>query len=552
MKSKTSSIGINFSGYPASASNFIVDNGCLTLIDVLVKDGHSTTLFDYNNPETVDYLKTPLEIQHSLENIIIKINAETQRLDPGLLREFNEIEKEIETIRESKVKKMAVPIVEYCQTNQIDFVWMKLWTGEGFRSSIILADEIKRAIPGIKIIGGGHHIRLFREKSYEFADSFDALAYSEGETTLPKLADWVAGNLPLDSIPGILFKEGSEIIDTKGKIFSTKDELNQMVVPNDFYGFYGPRYKSLDDKIIIGLPETSRGCPEAHVFCQHPINAGDCWRLIDPEVVVGNIQKYFDNQIYAFRIPDSNPPKKHLMRIYHDMKKMQLRANSITAFCEVPEFDSEFGKLFREIGGYCLFFGIESGSEQILKNIGKHYGPEQAAKTISIAKELGINIVTSFMVPTIGDTEATITETEDWIRRVQPHYWPIGPTVPMGRMLLEPERYGYELGADFFKKFQFYSAKLHIPPQFGGTLPVKKDGKDWNHLKAISGNLMNKLRGVGKPLISDEIVMLAHLANEEPAHFNTKFTDCLRRGETEIIRDYIRTINTNIGNPIYT
>ncbi len=548
MKNKTSSIGINLSGYPASASNFIVDNGCLLLIDSLSGSGHNTVLFDYNTAKTVDDLRIPKDTQEPLDELIEKIMSSEGSIDSGLLNELNFIENDVEKIRESQVRKKADELVTYCRANDIDFVWMKLWTGDGFKYSIAIAEEIKKNIPDIKIIGGGHHVRLFREKAFKFAGIFNVLSYADGEKVLPMLADWVIGNRSLDSIPGVLYQKDGKIHDTEGKILSSEAELNDMLIPKDFFGHYGPRYKGLEDKIWIGLTETARGCPESHVFCQHSINCGDYWRLIEPEAVVENFRRYHKNNIYANRIPDSNPPGAHLKKIYRLMKEQGLRGNSITAFCEIPQFDRELGQLFRDVGGYCLFFGIESGSQKVLDKIGKHYSPDEAARKIKIAKELGILTVTSFMVPSIGDDELTIRETEEWIRKVQPDCWPIGPTVPMNRILKNPGKYGYELGGDFFDVFQFYSPKLHLPPQLGGSLPVKKDGKDWNQLKAISGNLMNRLKGVGTPLASDETAMLAFLSGESPLMFNNNFTTYLQKGETERIVEYVNKINRNIQN----
>jgi hypothetical protein len=549
MKRRTKSVGINCSGYPASASHFIVDNGCLVLIDSLIENGHETILFDYNTVDMVEDLKVPEEIQSDLEQVVKRIMSCQTNIDPYLLQELNNIESHIDDIRESKVRLKGNDLIKYCKENDIDFVWMKLWTGDGFKYSKALAEQLKEAIPSLLIVGGGHHVRLFREKTYELTESFDLLAYGDGENLMPLIADWVLGNREVSSIPGVLYRKDGQVVDTKGEFLSSEDQLNSMVVPEDFMARYQPLYSGLADKILIGLTETSRGCPENHVFCQHSKNCGDYWRLIDPDIVVENINRYNKNDIFVNRIPDSNPPMSHLKKIYGMMKERQLHKNLITAFCEIPQFDKEFAQLFKDVGGYCLFFGIESGSRKVLRTIGKNYAPEEAEKKIKMAKDLGIVVVTSFMVPSIGDNEDTIKETEEWIREVSPDYWPVVPTVPMSRMLDDPQRYGYELGEDYFEKLQLYTIKLHLPPQLGGTLPVKKDGMDWNQIKAVSGDFVNSLKGVGTSLVSDETAMLAYLAREEAGEFNTNFTDYLRKGDTEPIREYISTINENVKHP---
>jgi len=554
--SKTKSIGINFSGYPYSASHFILDNGGLLLLDALSDTGHDAVFFDFNVPSAIDALKISTDTQHSLENAVNRILSLGDKIDPALLQDLNAIEESADSEREDKVRIISTRLIEYIQRNDVGWVWMKLWTGDGFRYSQLIAQEIKKAVPGIKIVGGGHHVRLFRKHVFDLTDSFDVLSYGEGEIILPLLGDWVAGSKDLDKIPGIMYKQkkhgNTEIIDTKGSFLAPVDLMNRFVLPKHFHDHYFPIYVGLEEKILMGLSEISRGCPNDHPYCQHTLNSGASWRLVNPEVVVENIRRLNDNNIFVIRFADSNPPRSQQLLVYELMKKSGLTKNLITAFCEIPQFTEELGSAFRSVGGFSYFFGVESGCERILKGLGKNYSPGEANYKIQMAKQFGIKVVASFMIPTINDDEISIAETEAFILSSRPDFCPLLPTIPMAKMLDDPGRYGYTLGPNFLDVFQYYSPKLHIPPQLGSSLPVNMGCWSWDKLKAICGGVAYRLERGGIPtVISDETLLLAELAGkgDDPKTFNREFIDSLRKGDSEYVSECISRINQRVSQP---
>jgi len=67
-----------------------------------------------------------------------------------------------------------------------------------------------------------------------------------------------------------------------------------------------------------------------------------------------------------------------------------------------------------------ILFGVESGDEQILKNINKMISLEQVMAVVKCARKLGIETRASFMFGNQGETEETIRKTIDFAIKLDP------------------------------------------------------------------------------------------------------------------------------------
>jgi len=74
----------------------------------------------------------------------------------------------------------------------------------------------------------------------------------------------------------------------------------------------------------------------------------------------------------------------------------------------------------KEAGCQELFYGVETGSQQILDTMGKKTSIEQNEKAIKWAKEAGIFVAISVVIGYPGETRHSIKQTLDFIRRVKP------------------------------------------------------------------------------------------------------------------------------------
>ena len=74
----------------------------------------------------------------------------------------------------------------------------------------------------------------------------------------------------------------------------------------------------------------------------------------------------------------------------------------------------------RKAGCKKLLFGLESGSNEILKSIQKKATIEQAREAFRIVQKAGIKAGASFMIGHIHDTEETVRETIEFAKSINP------------------------------------------------------------------------------------------------------------------------------------
>ena len=86
----------------------------------------------------------------------------------------------------------------------------------------------------------------------------------------------------------------------------------------------------------------------------------------------------------------------------------------------VDKISREMLVKMREAGCQEIFFGVESGSQQILDAMDKKTSIEQNEKAIKWAKEAGIFVAISVVIGYPGETRYTIKQTLDFIRKVKP------------------------------------------------------------------------------------------------------------------------------------
>jgi len=76
----------------------------------------------------------------------------------------------------------------------------------------------------------------------------------------------------------------------------------------------------------------------------------------------------------------------------------------------------------KEAGCYRVAFGIESGSAKILENINKHTTLAKIQGAVRLAQKAKLITVGFFMVGNLGETDETINETIQFIRKLKLDY----------------------------------------------------------------------------------------------------------------------------------
>ncbi len=266
-----------------------------------------------------------------------------------------------------------------------------------------------------KIILGGPHPSALPELTLRDTGA-DAVIVGEGEKTITELAvsedEWskVHGIAYLDS------KSGKFVKTEPRKIEPDIDKLAwpawQLIAlakyPNSAHGAISKNFPTAP---II----TSRGCPYDCSFCA----VNNIWqhkfRRRSPKNVVDEIEylvKTFGvNEIH---IEDDNFTliREHAEKISQEIIDRKLNIswkcpNGVRA----DRLDLDLLTLMKKSGCYLLAFGIESGSDEILKRHSKAIDKEKIKEAVRMCKEVGIETQGFFILGLPGETKETIDET---------------------------------------------------------------------------------------------------------------------------------------------
>jgi radical SAM superfamily enzyme YgiQ (UPF0313 family) len=164
---------------------------------------------------------------------------------------------------------------------------------------------------------------------------------------------------------------------------------------------------------------TSRGCPAGCTYCIKHVSYQYTTRLRSPVKLMEEMWKLKELGIhnihmYADLFTVNREQVANLCRLMIDEKiNIKWTCNS-----RVDYVDEEMLLLMGQAGCRLISWGIESGNEQILRNVRKGAYPEKAERALRWAKKAGIMNWGYFIIGLPGETEETIRQTIDFSKKL--------------------------------------------------------------------------------------------------------------------------------------
>lgn len=270
-----------------------------------------------------------------------------------------------------------------------------------------LAGWIKKASNVFVVLGGAHVNSFYNQIPGQCAD-LDALAAGESEETIVELCQALANQEPLDSIKGIRYKKA----DGQFSSFVMREPVKELdTLPPPAYDLYAHHlYKPLPHR-AKRLPSwcmiTSRGCSYGKCsYCEMSKLVRRFYRAHSPGRVLEEMETlvsrfgvrdiYFQDDIF---INDIDWVKEFCSRL----KKSDL---DIIWSCEsrFQGVSRELLTTMKEAGCWRIYYGFESGNQQLLDKIKKGFTLEEARQAARTANEAGLELVGFFMLGLPGET----------------------------------------------------------------------------------------------------------------------------------------------------
>ncbi len=213
----------------------------------------------------------------------------------------------------------------------------------------------------------------------------------------------------LRSIKGLAWREGCEVRINPQRPFIR--DLDDLPVPMHellpIQKHRAPVIRGAYSFIV-----TSRGCPAGCTYCIKHVSYQYSVRLRSPEKLVEEMEilKRLGAHHVHMYADLFTVNREQVMRLCELMIERNLKLDW-TCNSRVDYVDEEMLRLMGKAGCQLISWGIESGSEMILKKVHKGYRLEQAKQALVWARQAGIKNWGYFIIGLPGETEETIRQT---------------------------------------------------------------------------------------------------------------------------------------------
>lgn len=261
------------------------------------------------------------------------------------------------------------------------------------KSTLMVNQYIKETHPDAKRLVGGPHATCMPE---DFVEHFDKIVVGEGERAILSALK--------DGTPKILRKIPIQNLD---KIPYPARHL----VP---IKEYHRRINRLHSTGII----TARGCPFSCAFCSKVWGTGVRFR--SAANILGEVEECITkHDIRAFSIRDDTFTlnRRRLTETLNGFKKLDIVWRCLT---RVDQVDRENLTAMNDAGCTQVVYGLESGNQQILNNIGKGTTVEQNIEAVKLTMDVGIEAKAAVIVGNPGETWETVQDTVSMVEEIMP------------------------------------------------------------------------------------------------------------------------------------
>lgn len=304
-----------------------------------------------------------------------------------------------------------------------DVIGISAWTDFWYQA-LNIARKLKTHYPNTHIVIGGPHVSIFPREVLGF-DFIDSIIMGDGEIPMVNLLSRIADKGVMDKEILGVYLRGHKYLDYVPYVHQDLDSLpipDRTLLPVE-------RYSSIlsSNKFVTSMI-TSRGCPFKCIYCklnfQKPV-------FRSAENVIREFEIIYDLGIREVEVYDDtfNWNQQRTKDICRELINRNLKLK--WAIRErVSKVNEDILVDLKRAGCYRIHFGIESGSDKVLKICKKVITTDQSRFAFQLAKKYGFTILAYFMYGLPGETLEEACQTLDFSLELDPDYAEYSITIP--------------------------------------------------------------------------------------------------------------------------
>lgn len=305
-------------------------------------------------------------------------------------------------------------IKSYLDTGEYGFLGTTVMPGPQLTQAIPIIKKAKELVPGLFNIWGGY----FPSNQYKVcieSDDIDFIINGPGDKAFPALLDALMNDKPYEFINNLIYRnEKEEIIKTPKETLLDQDALNDL--PYEYlHSFYPlPNYLA---KTYLGKKtlayHSSIGCPFKCSFCAVVPIYEARWRGKSAQGIFEDVMKIKNSYgADSIEFHDNNffVSEKRVAEFSRLMLDQNMNWWGEGRIDTVDRYSDETLSLMRAAGCKMIFFGAESGNDEILEQMDKG-GKQTAAQIKAFAarmKQFDIIPEYSFVLGMPAKTEEAV------------------------------------------------------------------------------------------------------------------------------------------------
>ncbi|MDD5673514.1 MAG: radical SAM protein [Chitinivibrionales bacterium] len=338
--------------------------------------------------------------------------------------------------------------------------------------------DLKQKLPGALYCCGGAHATadpagVLRDFKVDF------VAVGEGEMTMLEACQRINAGAELDNVAGVVYNKDGRFVDNGAREYIA--DLDTLPLPARHLVDYERRYCSFPG-VIRGrwvrstILMIGRGCPFNCIYCGVKTVFGRTCRLRSVGSVISELRSLVSSyKIRGVFFNDSTftANKKWVIDFCERLRAENL---NLTWGCNarVDTLSAPMLYAMKNAGCVRVDFGVESGSDRVLKILNKGVTREQVLQGFALARKAGLKCGASFMVGNPYEPSGDLEQTLDLAKKLRSDYTVFFYTTPFPGTPLydmaQREKW-IDKNPDFSSAWAFRESDL--PAMSGGMPPAE-------------------------------------------------------------------------------
>ena len=285
-----------------------------------------------------------------------------------------------------------------------------------YQSALKLVKIAKEACPNCITVTGGSHVTFWDDKAFEECPELDIVVRREGENTLLELAQRIEAGESYDDVIGTTCRKDNKIVRNPDRPYI--EDLDSLPFPARHL-WPMERFREYEDILYLA---TSRGCVYWCEFCATVRMHGRKYRMRSPENVVEELEslhKTYGISKFTFCDDAFTVDQSRTEALCNQILKRGLKIEW-NCGTRVDMLTKELLVKMKEAGCISVWFGVESGSQQVLDAMKKGITPELTMKVFGWVRELGLKPIPNVILGFPSETKESAWKTIKFVEKISP------------------------------------------------------------------------------------------------------------------------------------